>query len=139
MNLDDLFNDNIPLNPEKNPPYRPPEPVSTEKGGSNPPESVKTYVSIARQALDKLEPDAGIRAKVWAEAVREERNWAFLVREHGYPAGWFVFGHVDTWLRQHHHQGIALETVQIEESIAAWWIVPDAGTPPASPLPGPKE
>ena len=77
--------------------------------------------SIAWAALSRLEPDAAIRAKVWQAAQVEERNWNFLVREHGYPAGSFLFAHVDNHLRLHRGKGIATESV--DGDVAAWWIV----------------
>ena len=77
--------------------------------------------NIAWQALLKLEPDAATRAKVWRQAEQEERNWGFLVRNHGYPAGWFLFAHVDNHLRLHRGKGIATESV--DGDVAAWWIV----------------
>ena len=80
-----------------------------------------TRRNIAWQALNRLEPDAAIRAKVWRQAEQEERNWGFLVREHGYPAGWFLFAHVDNHLRLHRGKGIATESV--DGDVVAWWIV----------------
>ncbi len=81
------------------------------------------YRSVAWLALLQIEPDAITRQTVWDAAEAEERKWAFLVREHGYPAGWFVFGYVDDFLRKHRRKGIALEIVPVEERIAAWWLV----------------
>ena len=75
---------------------------------------------IATAALAKLEPDASVRAKVLADAERQERAWAFLIRDHGYPVGWFVLMHVDSWLQLHHGKTIAVEGPG--DSILHWWI-----------------
>ncbi len=86
-----------------------------------------THRSVALAALNRLEPDPATRTKVWQAAQVEERNWNFLVREHGYPAGWFLFAHVDNHLRLKHGKGIALEG--FADEIASWWLcdVPDTG------------
>ena len=74
--------------------------------------------NIAWTALLKVEPDAGIRQRVWRAAEQQERDWAFLIRDHGYPAGWFLFAGVDAWLRQHKAKGIVLEG--FADEIASW-------------------
>ena len=76
---------------------------------------------IALAALVKLEPDAAIRAKVMAAAEKEERAWSFLVKEHGYPAGWFILNHVDNWLRLNKAKGVAVEGPG--DTITHWWLV----------------
>lgn len=106
------------------PPYPAPEPAIAS---AHTPTVPLSHRDIARMALDQLEPDAGIRAKVWKDAEREERNWSFLIRDHGYPIGWFIFSHVDNYLRLKHGKGIATEGTG--DGIDRWWIcdAPDAG------------
>ena len=84
---------------------------------------------IAMAALAKLEPDAPTRARVMADAERQERGWAFL-RNHGFPPGWFFLTHTDAWLRLHHGKGIAVEGVG--DGIDRWWLTDAPAEPSAA-------
>ena len=75
---------------------------------------------VAMAALARLEPNPAIRSQVLAAAEREERGWSFLVRDHGYPAGWFILSHVDNFLRLTHRKGIATEGPG--DVVSNWWI-----------------
>ncbi len=92
---------------------------------------------VAVAALAKVELDAPTRAKVLADAERQERAWAFLVRDHGYPPGWFFLTHTDSWLQLHHGKTIATEGPG--DTITHWWICDaplepgDTATVPVAP------
>ena len=89
---------------------------------------------IARQAL----ADAGVpvpKASLVLQAAENfERDWRFLVKDHGYPDGWFLLSHTDNWLRLNCGKGIAMEMVD-GEVITHWTLIdaPAEAAPPAAP------
>ena len=77
--------------------------------------------TIARMSLIQAGVKVDIAVKVMAAAERHEKDWAVLVRDHGYPVGWFVLAHCDNWLRLNCGKGIATEKLP-DGTIASWTI-----------------
>ncbi len=78
--------------------------------------------TIARMSLIQAGVKVDIAVKVMATAERHEKNWAFLVRDHGYPVGFFILNHVDNYLRLHCAKGISTEELP-DGTLTSWTLI----------------